>query len=290
MTLESLPQSKIEATIFVHDLQNPPTEDRSCDFEITVGNSKGRIVLEKRAAGPQTEYLLRIANAESLGVTVLHADVKELIKDLVLAFNLTLQRACVSTRGGDLFSPNVQTMMPETPAKVEHTPEGVHIHLTDNAVLRDSVHITMITKEEVDEDQLISHLDLVRKLRRYAITTAIPTSSTLHKALPEFESAMTDFSALMIFKHLFNSLALATNADGNDREFIILDKEIHRISGVPEYEAKEWREFYNRTKHIDEKAEHVAKFSQGLQDLPKMLPPLRKASMQVILNQLALLT
>jgi len=43
-------QSSIEASVFVHDLTNPPAEDRSCNIDLIIVGSKGRMVLTKRGA------------------------------------------------------------------------------------------------------------------------------------------------------------------------------------------------------------------------------------------------
>jgi len=281
-------QSSIESPVFVHDLQNPPAEDRNCDIDLTVVNSKGRIILAKQDVGLQTTYLLKVPDAESMGFTSFdQRDVKRGIEDLVLASNLSLQRACLSTLGGDLPRPEIQSKPPESPVKVEHTPEGVRVLVTETAVVRESLHITTGTKEELDEEQAVSNLGLLRRLNRHTISTAtaIPAVS-LSKALSEFESAMTVFPRLMIFKHLFNSLELSTNSDGIPRRGESLDKEVAKISGIAVMDAERWRDFYNRTKHVDTTARDVTEFVAGLGNLPETLMPLRRTVTSVIKDRL----
>jgi len=280
--------SSIESPVFVHDLQNPPTEDRSCNFEITVVNSKQRIVLEKQDVGLQTRYLLKVQDVMSLGLaSVDQRGMENVIKDLVLASNLSLQRACVSTMKGDLFRPEIQIKVPEAPVRVEHTPEGVHVFITETMIARDSIHVTIGTKEELDEEQTISNLRLLRKLNRHAISTTTTTPVTsLSKALSEFESAMTVFPRLMIFKHLFNSLELSTNWDGANRTGDSLDNEVAKIPGIGVTEVEKWRNFYNRTKHVNRTPKDVTEFVGGLENLSETLMPVRRASTSMITDRL----
>lgn len=281
-------QSSIESTVFVHDLQNPPAEDRSCDIDLTVVNSRGRIILAKQDVGLQTRYLLKVPDAESIGFTSFdQRDVEQGIKDLVLAFNLSLQRACLSTLGGDLPRPEIQTKPPESPVKVEHTPEGVRVLMTGTVVIRTSLHMAIGTKEELHEEQAVSNLGLLGRLNRHTISTATPMpAASLSKALSEFENAMTVFPRLMIFKHLFNSLELSTNSDGTDRRGKSLDKEVAKISGIAVTDAEKWRDFYNRTKHVDTTPRNVTEFVAGLGNLAETLMPLRRASTLVITERL----
>jgi hypothetical protein len=94
-------QSSIEKSVFVHDLTNPPAEDRSCNIDLSIVGSKDRIVLTKRGVDLQTEYLLRVPVARSIGLTSLdQRDNEQAIRDLVLALDLDLKRVCVSAVKG----------------------------------------------------------------------------------------------------------------------------------------------------------------------------------------------
>lgn len=145
--------------IFVHDLANPPAEDRNCDVELTLVGSEGRIMLTKQEIGLQTKYLLKVPDANSIGLASFdQMDVDHGIRDLVLAFNLSLERACISTMKGEMPRPEIQIRVPENPVRIEHTPEGVHVLVTETMVARDFVHITVGTKEELDEEKSIATL------------------------------------------------------------------------------------------------------------------------------------
>ena len=278
----------IESAVFVHDLQNPPAEDRSCDIDLTIVNSKGRITLAKQAVGLQTKYLLQVPDAESIGFTSFEQnDVEQEIKDLILASNLSLQRACLSTLGSELPRPEIQTEPAESPVKVEHTPQGVQITLSAAVGIGAYVQMRIGTKEELDEGRTLSNLGILRKLKRHKISTtpAIP-AVTLSKALSEYENAMTVFPRLMIFKHLFNSLELSTNSDGTDRRGESLDKEVAKISGIAETDVGRWRDFYNRTKHVDKTPRDVTEFFAGLGSITETLMPLRRALTPIITERL----
>lgn len=192
---------------------------------------------------------------------------------------------------GDLSQSELQIKPPEIPAKVEQTAKAVSVTMTDTVVVKESIHITMKTEEELDEEQTISNLRLLRRLNRYTVSekVAMPVSN-LSKALSEFESAMTVFPRLMIFKHLFNALELSTNSDGIDRTADSLDKEVSRISRVSVVDVEKWRDFYNRTKHIDKSSKHVTEFVTGIETLPMILVPLRRASAVVTIDRLSRLT
>lgn len=108
----------------------------------------------------------------------------------------------------------------------------------------------------------------------------------LKKSLTEYETGMKVFDRLMVFKHIFNSLELATNWDGSDRQGSSFDMQVATITGLQTSEVTEWRRFYNRTKHIDREPKEIAEFVQGMQNLPYFLKPLRLASNTVIFDRL----
>jgi len=141
--------------------------------------------------------------------------------------------------------------------------------------------------DELDEEQTISNLQLLRILNRHAIsTTTAKQVTSLSKALSEFESAMTVFPQLMIFKNLLNSLEPATNSDGVDRTGKSLDNEVDKMSGIGVTEAEKWRNFYDRTKHVgqDRTLKDVTEFVVGLENLVEA--PFRRASTSMIMDRL----
>ena len=196
----------------------------------------------------------------------------------------------MSVLKGELPRPEVQVKPSEGPVRVECTPQGLEITVTEHMVPRESIHITDVTSEEIDETQAIEVFRLIKELNRHGLPRNIePQVSSLSKALTEFENAMTVFPELMIFKHLFNSLELSTNWNGVDRSCNFLDREIAGTSGIPVTTAKKWRRFYDRSKHVDRTEKDAAEFVEGLAAIYEVLVPLRAATTSVILNRLHLL-
>ncbi|MGB6680475.1 MAG: hypothetical protein WBF08_03995 [Candidatus Bathyarchaeia archaeon] len=280
--------SSMKFSIYAHHLPNPPAEDRNCDIDLEIVNAKGKMTLRKQDVGLQTRYVLMIPDTGSIGVTSYEQkDVDEAIKDLILACNLSLNITCLSTLKGDLDKPEIQTKAKEFPNEIESDSEELHVRIHETIVIRESVHITIKENEELDENQVIENFRLLRKLSRHTISVDGPISIiSLSKALSEFEIAMTVFSRLMVFKHLFNSLELSINWDGIPREGDALDREVVKVSGIEKETIVNWRRLYNRTKHVDRTAEDSMEFIKGLENMGQMLIPLRKVTSSLILNRI----
>jgi hypothetical protein len=280
--------SNIECPIFAHDLMNPPSVIRNSDVTLVPLNSKGRINLDKDGVGLQTRYKLKITDPMSLGLLNSEQETRELfITDLVLALNLSLRRTAFSRLEGDLTESRIEFKQADTKVVVERTPEGQHVKVTDVIAFRDSVHITTGITEEIDEENIISNLRRVRKANRHNLSAHSRIQLvSLAKSLSEYESAMSFFDIVMIFKHLFDSLELATNWDGIDRKGCSLDTEAAIITGIEKSEICDWRGFYNRTKHIDRTPRDITEFVQGMEKLPQKLLPLRLASETAIIDRL----
>jgi len=280
--------SNIKRPVFAHHLINPPSVDTNCDVTLVIINSKGRISLVKEGVGLQTRYMLSITDPSSLGLLNSEQNTVELfIKDLVLAINLGLRRTALSRLEGDLAQSHIEFKQADTKVVVERTPEGQHIAITEVIMLRDSVHITIGITEEIDEEIVVSNLQLINKVNRYNLSAHSKIQLVnLAKSLSEYESAMSFFDRLMIFKHLFNSLELATNWDGIDRKGCSLDIEVAKITGTKTLEVCDWRGFYNRTKHIDGTPKEITAFVKGMENLPQKLMPLRLASETAIIDRL----
>jgi len=286
--------SAVKRQIFAHDFLNPPGVDTSCDVTLKIVNSKGRIDLTKEKVNFQTQYLLLILDPSSLGLSSSEQNIVDsFTENLLLAANLLLQRAALMTLGGGLIQSQVEFKQPEHRVVVEDRPEGKHITITEVIMLRDTIHITIGFSEEIDEDKLVSHLELINKVNEADIDTVSGDTkiklSNLKKSLNEYKNAMSVFDRLMIFKHLFNSLELATNWDGVDRKGSDLDNEVVKISMLQTSEMCNWREFYNRTKHIDRTPIDLRTFITGIESLPSFLKPIRLAVETMIIDRLKLL-
>jgi hypothetical protein len=275
----------IKRPVFAHDFLNPPTEDRSCNIDIIILNPSGKITLTKEAPGLQTRFMLTIAEPSAIGLTDSgQATVEKGIKDLLLAFNLGLVRTCMSTLGGDLYSAEVETKAPETKITIEETPKGKNIKISETLVMRETVHITIGTREEISEQQVMAYLTKIISVSRFSPRPSSIRELNLSKALNEYEIAMSNFDRLRSFKNLFNTIEFCANWTGTDHKGPGLDVEAAKIARVSQQEVEFWRNFYNRTKHVDKTASDASAFVEGMERLPEMLPKIREAAKGLIVN------
>jgi hypothetical protein len=229
--------------------------------------------------------MLTIAEPSIIGITDSgQATVEKGIKDLLLAFNLGLARTCMSPLGGDLYSAEIETKAPGTKVTIEETPEGKTINVAVTIGLRATVHITIGTKEEVSEQQAANYLNKIIHVKRFSPNPALIKELNIGKALNEYESAMSTFDRLRIFKYLFNTVEFCANWTGTNSRGSNLDSTIATIAKVPQSEVEFWRDFYNRTKHVDRTALDASTYVQGMEKLPAILPKIREAAKQLVAN------
>jgi len=274
--------------LYAHDVKNPPSEGDSCNITLKLVNSKDRIDLTKVSSGFQTQYSLSIPEAQSLGLLSSEQNEVDLfIENLILAANLVLRRTALST-GGELAKSQIEfEEQHEYETVVENRSDGKHITVIDSLKLRDTVHVMRAFTEEIDESGLISNLQLINKVSLVKLPNGARLKlANLKKSFNEYRSAMSFFDSLMIFKHLFNSLELATNSDGVDRKDSSLDIEVAKITNLQASETCDWRLFYNRTKHIDRTPKDLATFVEGIKNLANFVIPLRLAAETVIIIRL----
>lgn len=278
----------IERPVLFHSLTNPPTEGSSYDIEIKLLNPSAVLSLTKVSPGFQTCYDLHISDPSRIGLASSEQRlVKRAVTNLVLAFNLDLVRACMSKLPSKPVSADVTIKPDETTVSVEPAEEGKNIRVTETVFVSDSVHIRIKFTDEADEEQIFANLRKIIQLNRFDLKEDSPRELiNLSKSLSEYESAMSTFDRLQIFKHLFNALQLSINWR-QDRRGSALDSAIASISDNEQSEIRDWRRFYNRTKHMDRCPTHTSEYVQGLEKLHSFLRPLRETCKRVILNRLA---
>jgi len=150
--------------------------------------------------------------------------------------------------------------------------------------IADSVHITAGFEENLNETQI---LDILKKLDRLNGTNKTNLQArNIKKSLDEYSAGMSSFDRIGIFKHLYSSMELATNCDGNDRTGSRLDNEVNKIAGTPNSAIQNWREFNDRTKHINRNPQEEKWYLENLSILGEKLSPLRKTCQKIILNRL----
>jgi hypothetical protein len=280
--------STITRPVFVHSIVNPPGEDRSSDADLEITRPKGKIVLTKGEVSLQTQYSLTVLEPASLGPkSAGQAQIENFVRDLVLAADLGLLQAAISTLQGNSSPSQVEFKPPETKVTVEQTPNGGNVHITEFVTMRDTVHIQIGFREQVDESGLLDTLGLVLKADRHSEVGKMDARQiNLKKALDEYENAMSSFDRVAIFKHLFNSLELATNSDSKGRSGSDLDGEVSRVTGVSISDVASWRRFYDRLKHIDRTPKDITEFVSGMSSIPEHIRQLRPVASKMLLDRL----
>jgi hypothetical protein len=87
-----------ERHVYCHDLINPPTQSGSCDVDLKLPNSTGRINIKRvETESAESVYLMTIPSGNNLGfMTGEQAALEMDFTNLVLAFNLTQKRICMN--------------------------------------------------------------------------------------------------------------------------------------------------------------------------------------------------
>lgn len=281
--------SRVKFQLYAHDLRNPPTEGTTCDINLKLTNSNDRLKLTKVSPGFQTLYLLSIPEAHHLGLLSSEQNKIDLFKEnLILAANLILHKTALSARKSDLNVPEVEYKQQESKVIEEETSKGKHITITNTVIVTDKVEVMIGFTEEIDESMWVSILQQINTLsiKKLQNSTQVPLIN-LKKSFNEYRNAMEVIpDRLIIFKHLFNALELASNFDGKDLKGLEFDNEVARITKLQASEVREWRCFYDRTKHVDRTSRDMATFMEGIKKLPEILLPLRVATQAVILDRL----
>lgn len=279
---------EVKRPIFAHDFVNPPNEQTSCDIDINLINPSGSINLNKEAPGVQTRYLLTVSDSSLIGLSSYEQVIVErAIKDLVLSFNLSLVRVSLSTLQGDLPSTEVKFHPKETKVKIEQTSEGINVRIAETLRMRGEAHVTIGTHDELDEKQALANLEKIIKVKRFKP----PSNSSLKavnlgKALNAYESAMSTFDRLRVFKNLYNTIEFCANWNGVNRTGSSLDSLVASISNVQQADVCYWRRFNARTKHVDRTPIDASKYIQGMERVSSILQSIREATKQLIIDRL----
>lgn len=283
-------QDSISITIYVHDVDNPPATGHSINVKINLINSKYITISDWNADSDQQSLTLKIAEPISLGLQDFQDyNVEKFIDKVQLACNLVLKNAVFSRNMADTSHSKVERKSDEsqkTKAKVSEPTSGHKVVVVQETVrITERVHITVGFEDELDETRVIEILQKINELENPKLTTNFQIQD-LNKSLEEYSAAMSSFDRVGIFKHLFSSLELATNCDGNDRKAAVVDKEVNKITGISDSEVKDWREFNARLKHIDRSPQDEAVYQEGLRKIGEKINPLRDTAEKVIVDRL----
>lgn len=276
--------SALSLKIFACDMVNPPSESCNSDVDLLPTNSRGRISIVKLGVETlQTAYRFEFPESSVIGTS---GRPNELVEDFLLACNLATRMAVLTRIEKNLGQIEISRNSENARVEIEKTPTGQNVKVFLTAGISTSVHFTIGFKEELDLDKVLDFLALLRKVNRKTYDrTSTATTTSLGKSLHHYEEAMSSLSRLMIFKNLFNCVELATNCDGTDRSSSRLDAEVASlasISSVNSAEVANWRQFYDRTKHLDSSPRKITDFVEGMGNLPNYLVPVREVANKIL--------
>jgi hypothetical protein len=252
-------------------------------------NSTGLMSIDRvEIQSAETVYLVTIPSGNNLGFTTGEQSILENdFSNFVLALNLTQKRICINKKSG-VFQPyEVTPKVPESKTTVTKLEGGAYLHAEENIVLREETHITMCIWGEIEEDKVANIFQKIQKLKRFEKKDVSELQTmNLIDALSKYESGISEFDRLVKFKHFFNSLELVTNVAGTDLEGKDFDNEVQRISSVSKLDAKNWRGFYNRTKHVQKDSDDIDKYYDGVDILPNTLLAIRTSLNELLVSKL----
>ncbi len=275
---------EITRKVYVYAISSPPLPDRTADAEITISNSQNISLSSWAITGPVSQYNIAITSPKLLGlVSGERSEVDGFVSNVLLAFNLLMKCGAMLTYGANMDDNVIKRepeKLPSTKIEAEGNSYKVTSHLTITHVF--SANLKLAFKENVNENEVKQILILLQNLD----TKSTRESNQLKKALENYGSAVSSFDRRVIFKNLFNAMALATNSDGTDRMGKKLAKEIASITNENLALIEQWNEFNNRTKHIDLGPNDEKKHEDGMKNMPSWILPLRDAAQKIILAKL----
>ena len=182
----------------------------------------------------------------------------------------------------------VHIVPPESKVSVKKIGNQTSVNIEDTIVYRDEVEVTIGLSETFPCQRINGIFQKLQSLGRFDLNnrSTVELFNT-SKAFKEFESAISAYTRLTKFKHLFNALELIANKDGKNREQHVFDLHVGKLSSVQQTDVREWRELYNRTKHADRNLTDIETYMSGIKNLgSKYLIPIRKCYQNIVLSLL----
>jgi hypothetical protein len=284
--------------VFCHDLINPPSQYRSSDIDLNLIHSVGFIDLKRiESESSESKYQVEVPSAMDLGFnTSLQMDLDNEFTNLVLAFNLVQKNICVTHRKAEFASYEVEPKLPRSKTRISKENEAYYVSSEDIVAFRDESHNTVHLSVHIEEQKIIEIFRKIQKLRRFERKSIshLPEINLIG-ALSLYESGMDEFLTLLKFKHLFNAFELVTNMTGTDWKGKDFDREAEKIllfsqAGlsvkINKATIKEWRELYNRIKHVQKNTEDIRKYYEGIDMLGRKLLSVRGSLNEIFLDKI----
>ena len=281
---------KLQSDIFCHDLINPPTHDRSCNIDLQLTKSEGLIDIERKGTtSSETIYSIRISNLQEIGFTnTEQTTIQNEYRNLILACNLVIPRVCITNKKNEYSILDLMRGHNESrSSSVKKIDNTFYVNIVDNVKVYDSIHITVSFVEKIDEKHIVDVFRKLQKINRHGISKSSTLfDMNLDSSLVHYETAMSEFDRLFKFKNIYNALELVTNIDGNDRKGTDFDMEVKRLDATNCMDIVKWRNFYNRTKHVQRNSSDIKVYEEGEKDLAQELLSSRKCAQKLLLSKL----
>ena len=207
---------EIKTKIFVHSVYNPPTERLGCNIDFKIIDERELFlskdeIPDRFRMPPKTAYSLKILNPLKIGFSSAEkSKVSQELKNLAMAFNLSLCRSCVTDSNITFTSQDIEFKSMNLKTKVEKVGNKLVALSEDVLILSDDYYNWTSMFENANEKYVIEVFHKLQNMNRFDIKSNL-FGINLIKSLNEYEMAMKENSRLFIFKHLFNALELAIN-------------------------------------------------------------------------------
>lgn len=280
----------ISNELAIHLPENPASTGHGASVDFTLKNEK-HLKFSNWQEGNQPTFTLTINDPISLGLEdSQEQNVEQFIDDIILACNILLKRVTFSKHKSESKKSRLEFKEQKSTCEIHDTPTGKAVVITEHLRMTDRVSISIGTKDELDENEVLEILDKIRKMRSGNAQSSLNVHN-FQKSLNEYDGAMEGIERLSVFKHLFSALELATNCDNMpDRSGTTLDNEVIGITGIGRNEIEDFRNFNSRSKHKDRTSDEETKYQEGLSKLGSKINPLRNATQKIIQNRFNLIS
>jgi hypothetical protein len=271
----------------MHDIRNPPLDNRGSSIKLSLINTQGKIKFTNENYNKiESIYSIILSNPNKHGLISSEDNlVERFIDALVLSLNLLLSRGCITRAETKKHSFKLNNDISEPNNFVKREVNMTNVHLFESIDIHDSISTTVITNDEVDELKIFDLLEKIRKFNRFMEKTN-PHDFNLNLSIRHYEKSMSEQILLFKFKNLYNSFEYIINVRGPDLTGVKFDNQASHMTGIPSLTIKEWREFYNRAKHTQRNSTDIKTYTEGNNNLANWVLSLRNCTKKLTRKEL----
>lgn len=260
-----MPSARI--TVSAYGILNPQL---SFDLDLSITDNEGKFLLKKENEGYRPEYTLEIPNTTDFDFTHKGEDAETSIQNLLTAINLNLEEVVFTRHTYDKDHEKIDYTEQE---KEEYD----HIDST--------VRYLWSSETDLSENSVIRTFDKLNGLDRFNLNNPTIKEMNLIKAVSLYENAIGYSNRFAQHAMLYMTMETACLYDGDDLCGSDLDQRMSNLSGIAEADIEEWRERYNRQKHVDRDRSDVAT-TQDLIERSHNARKFRKGANQILHKRL----